>query len=79
MSQPGEPIWLREGIFLIKVLSSETTGLPIGTFLKKPCRGILLDRKIHLSTAYVKAYVDNLGERYIEESEVLELKTEKIC
>lgn len=69
--EPGEAIWLREGILLIKEFSIEPSGMPVGSFLKKPCRGIFLDRKVVKSKMYIKAYVDSVGERYIEESEVL--------
>ena len=71
MSLPGDPIWLREGI----LISSEVPsfGIPIGSFLNKPCRGIFLESKTINSKSYIKAYVDNIGERYIEEDQVIEL------
>lgn len=71
-SLPGDPIWLREGVFVIKELYN-TQGIPSGTFLNKPCRGIFLERKIFNSRNYIKAYVDDIGERLVEEDEVLEL------
>lgn len=71
MSFPGDPIWLREGILMTRELPQ--LGLPIGVILDKPCRGIFLEKKIINSKTYVKAYVDNFGERYIEETEVLEM------
>lgn len=71
MSLPGDPLWLREGILVIG--NPEITGIPVGTILNKPCRGIFLERKTFNNISYVKAYVDSIGERYIEESEVIEL------
>ena len=71
MSLPGDPIWLREGVLISNDIP--TFGIPIGTILHKPCRGIFLERKIINSRNYIKAYVDNIGERYIEEDEVIEL------
>lgn len=71
LSLPGDPIWLREGILITKEIPS--LGLPIGTILHKPCRGIFLERKTFNSKSYIKAYVDNIGERYIEEHEIIEL------
>lgn len=71
-SAPGDPIWLREGVFVIKQIGNEN-GIPVGTFLTSPHRGIYLDRKMYLSKSYIKAYVENIGERLIEEEEVLEL------
>ena len=53
---PGDAIWLREGVFLIKDLYSEKGhGIPAGTFLNKPCRGIFLERKTIKSKSYIKA------------------------
>jgi len=74
MSLPGDPIWLREGILVANEVPSY--GIPIGTILNKPCRGIFLERKTINSKSYIKAYVDNVGERFIDEDEVIEL-TEK--
>ena len=71
LSLPGEPIWLREGVMVS--CNIPVNGLPIGIILDKPCRGIFLERKTINSTWYIKAYVDNLGERFINEDEVLEL------
>lgn len=71
-SLPGDPIWLREGVFLIKELYNNH-GIPSGIFLNKPCRGIFLERKTINSRSYIKAYVDNMGERLVEEDEVIEL------
>lgn len=71
ISLPGDPIWLREGILVAKEIP--IYGIPIGIVLNKPCRGIFLERKIINSKNYIKAYVDNVGERYIEEDEVIEL------
>lgn len=71
-SQPGDPIWIREGVFVANEVCN--TGLPIGTILKKPKRGIFLERKIINSRIYIKTYIDSIGERFVEESEVLELK-----
>ena len=73
MSLPGDPIWLREGILVIGEVQPPTGGLPVGFILDKPCRGIFLERKTINSKSYIKAYVDSIGERYIEENEVLEL------
>ena len=70
-SLPGDPIWLREGILVIN--DAYQTGMPIGTILHKPCRGIFIERKTINSKTYIKAYVDDVGERYIEENEVIEL------
>jgi hypothetical protein len=78
MATVGEPIWLREGVFVIKTLSETNSGLPVGTFLSKPSRGIFLDRKTYLSKAYIKAYVENLGERFIDEDEVQDMKNMEI-
>ncbi len=75
MSSPGDPIWLREGVLVSQHIPN--FGLPIGIILSKPCRGIFLERKIINSRTYVKAYVDNIGERYVEEDEVLELNGDK--
>lgn len=72
ISLPGDPIWLREGVFIIKEMYSDN-GIPSGIFLNKPCRGIFLERKIINSRNYIKAYVDNLGERFVEEDEVIDL------
>lgn len=71
-SLPGEPIWLREGILVIGDIQP-TGGMPVGFILNKPCRGIFLERKIFNSKNYIKAYVDNIGERYIEEDQVIDL------
>lgn len=71
-SSPGDPIWLREGVFIIKEIYN-INGLPSGIFLNKPCRGIFLERKMINSRNYIKAYVDDIGERFVEEDEVLEL------
>lgn len=72
MSLPGDPIWLREGVFIIKEMHTNH-GIPSGIFLNKPCRGIFLERKTINSKSYIKAYVDNVGERLVEEDEVIEL------
>lgn len=71
ISLPGDPIWLREGVLIAYDLPQH--GIPVGTILHKPCRGIFLERKMINSKSYIKAYVDNVGERYIEEDEVIEL------
>jgi len=71
LSLPGDPIWLREGVLITKEIPS--LGLPIGIILNKPCRGIFLERKTFNSKSYIKAYVDDIGERYIEEHEIIEL------
>lgn len=73
---PGEPIWLREGVFVIKDLYTDS-GIPCGIFLNKPCRGIFLERKTIKSKTYIKAYVDNVGERLIEEDEVFDMNKEE--
>ncbi len=70
-SLPGDPIWLREGILVIS--DACQPGIPVGTILHKPCRGIFIERKTINSKNYVKAYVDDVGERYIEETEIIEL------
>jgi hypothetical protein len=70
-SQPGDPIWIREGVF---VASEVGTGLPVGIILKKARRGIFIERKVINSRTYIKTYIDSLGERFVEEQEVLELK-----
>jgi len=71
-SQPGDPIWIREGVFIVNEVCN--TGLPVGTILKKPKRGIFLERKVINSRTYIKTYIDSIGERFVEECEVLELK-----
>jgi len=71
MSSPGDPIWLREGVLISRDVPN--FGIPIGSILDKPCRGIFLERKIINSRTYIRAYVDNVGERYIDEDEVLEM------
>lgn len=71
ISLPGDPIWLREGILVAHDLPQH--GIPVGIILHKPCRGIFLERKTINSKSYIKAYVDSIGERYIEEDEVIEL------
>jgi hypothetical protein len=70
--QPGDPIWIREGVFIANEVCN--TGLPIGTTLKRPQRGIFLERKVINSRIYIKNYIDSVGERFVEESVVLELK-----
>lgn len=75
-SLPGDPIWLREGVFVMSEIYSEQ-GIPSGVFLNKPCRGIFLERKTIKSKTYIKAYVDNVGERFVEEDEVIELSRGK--
>jgi len=70
-SLPGDPIWLREGVLITNDIPLQ--GIPVGIVLHKPCRGIFLERKIINSRSYIKAYVDNVGERYIEEDEVIDL------
>jgi hypothetical protein len=54
-----------------------TDGMTIGTILKKPLRAIFLNRKTINDRKYIQAYIDNIGERFIEEDEVLELNGEK--
>jgi hypothetical protein len=71
-SQPGDPIWIREGVFIANEVCN--AGLPVGTILNKPKRGIFLERKIINSKTYIKTYIDSIGERFVEECEVLELK-----
>jgi hypothetical protein len=70
-SAPGDPIWLRAGVLLITNIS-DSSGLPVGRVLRTPRRGIFLDRKIVKNISYIKAYVENIGERLIEEDEVQE-------
>lgn len=70
-SLPGDPIWLREGVLVSNDVPA--FGIPIGIILDKPCRGIFLERKIINSRSYIRAYVDNVGERLIEEDEVIQL------
>lgn len=70
-SLPGDPIWLREGVFISNDVPLQ--GIPIGIILHKPCRGIFLERTIINSKSYIKAYVDSVGERFIEEDEVIDL------
>lgn len=70
-SLPGDPIWIREGVLVTKEISSD--GLSIGTILTKPRRAIFLDRKVFNDKKYVQAYIDDVGERFVEEDEVLEL------
>ena len=53
-SQPGDPIWIREGVFIANEVCN--TGLPVGTILKKPKRGIFLERKVINSRTYIKTY-----------------------
>lgn len=74
-SLPGDPIWIREGVLVAKEVS--TDGLSIGTILTKPRRAIFLDRKTVNDRKYVQAYIDDVGERYVEEDEVLELNGDK--
>ena len=71
ISLPGDPLWLREGVLVIS--DAYQPGMPIGIILHKPCRGIFIERKTINSKNYIKAYVDDVGERYIEETEVIEL------
>lgn len=70
-SVPGDPIWLRAGVLLITNMS-DPNGLPIGKILRTPRRGIFLDRKLVRDKFYIKAYVEDIGERLIEEDEVQE-------
>ena len=51
--------------------------MTIGTILKKTLRAIFLNRKTINDRKYIQAYIDNIGERFIEEDEVLELNGEK--
>jgi hypothetical protein len=74
-SIPGDPIWIREGVMVSREIS--TDGMTIGTILKKPLRAIFLNRKTINDRKYIQAYIDNIGERFIEEDEVLELNGEK--
>jgi len=74
-SIPGDPIWIREGVMVAREVS--TDGMTIGTILKKPLRAIFLNRKTINDRKYIQAYIDNIGERFIEEDEVLELNGEK--
>lgn len=74
-SLPGDPIWIREGVLVSKDVS--TSGILIGIILTKPKRAIFLDRKIVNDRKYVQAYIDDIGERFIEEDEVLELNGDK--
>lgn len=74
-SMPGDPIWIREGVLVAKEVSS--AGLSIGTILNKPRRGIFLDRKTVNDRKYVQAYIDDMGERFVEEDQVLELNGDK--
>lgn len=74
-SLPGDPLWIREGVLVAKEVS--TDGLSIGTILTKPRRAIFLDRKTVNDRKYVQAYIDDVGERYVEEEEVLELNGDK--
>lgn len=74
-SMPGDPIWIREGVLVAKEVS--TLGLSIGIILNKPRRAIFLDRKTVNDRKYVQAYIDDIGERFVEEDEVLELNGDK--
>lgn len=71
-SQPGDAIWLREGIFIAKEIPD--SGIPIGVYLNKPKCAIFLERHTINSVTYIRTYIDNIGERLIEESEILSLK-----
>jgi hypothetical protein len=71
ISQPGDPIWLREGVFIIS--SIVDSGIPVGTTLDKPKRGLFIERQTIHGRDYIKAYIDGIGERLIQEIEVLEL------
>jgi hypothetical protein len=70
---PGDPIWIREGVLVAKEIPS--IGISVGTILNKPRRAILLDRKTINDKKYIQAYIDDMGERFIEEDEVLELNS----
>jgi len=72
MSLSGDPIWLRQGLFLIKEINI-SQGIPLGSFLSKPCFGIFLERQTINSRNYIKTYVDSIGERYIDEEEIIDL------
>lgn len=74
-SLPGDPIWIREGVLVAKEVSKD--GLSIGTILTRPRRAIFLDRKTVNDRKYVQAYIDDVGERFVEEDEVLELNGDK--
>lgn len=74
-SLPGDPIWIREGVLVSKDVSN--SGISIGTILTKPKRAIFLDRKTVNDRKYVQAYIDDMGERFVEEDEVLELNGDK--
>lgn len=74
-SMPGDPIWIREGVLVAKDVAS--AGLSIGIILNKPRRGIFLDRKTVNDRKYIQAYIDDIGERFVEEDEVLELNGDK--
>ena len=74
-SMPGDPIWIREGVLVSKEVSN--AGLSIGTILNKPRRAIFLQRRTINDRKYIQAYIDDIGERFIEEDEVLELNGDK--
>jgi hypothetical protein len=73
---PGEPIWLRQGVFLIKK-THDIADFLNGKFLYKPCIGIFLERKVIKSKTYVEAYVDDHGIILINEEDVIDMKLTK--
>lgn len=74
---PGDPLWIREGVLVSMEMEISTAGMIVGTFLSKPRRAIFLNRKTINNRKYVQAYIDDIGERFIEEDEVLELNGDK--
>jgi hypothetical protein len=71
-SSPGDLLWIREGVFVAREI--KTNGLPIGSVLQKPRYGIFLERQIINDISYVRTYIENVGERLIEEKDILEMK-----
>lgn len=69
---PGDAVWIRQGVFLIK--SIEDSNVPIGSVIKIPKHGIFIDRVVINDKCYIKAYIHTIGERLIEENEILDLK-----
>jgi hypothetical protein len=71
-SQPGDALWIREGVFVASEINK--TGLPIGIYLKNPKYGIFLERQIINDIPYIKTYINNIGERFVEEKDIFEMK-----
>lgn len=73
----GDLVWLKEGSFVISSFNNGD-GIPAGSFLNKPCKGVFLERKTISGTNYIKTYVNNYyGERLINEEDVCDIDSKE--